>query len=303
MLKPVAGLGVALLLAACGSQPAKPTGSHAGVAPLPAPPPDAALVPDATPRVEERSKYGNPAFYVVAGQRYVVLASSAGYSERGVASWYGPGFHGVNTAMGEPYDMYGMTAAHRTLPIPCYARITNLGNGRSVVVRINDRGPFVANRIVDLSYSAALKLDMVRTGTAFVQLDVLSPGSPVIAGNSTLATDAAATDTAATVPAIAPQPAPAASAAPAAATAPVPVEQKLYVQVGAFSDAANTDRAVRRLRAAHVDGVLVSSATSNGRTLQRVRVGPVSTVDAFDALVARLATLGFNNARLAQESD
>ncbi|HTP39281.1 MAG TPA: septal ring lytic transglycosylase RlpA family protein [Steroidobacteraceae bacterium] len=284
MLKPVAGLGVALLLAACGSQPAKPTGSHAGVAPLPAPPPDAALVPDATPRVEERSKYGNPAFYVVAGQRYVVLASSAGYSERGVASWYGPGFHGVNTAMGEPYDMYGMTAAHRTLPIPCYARITNLGNGRSVVVRINDRGPFVANRIVDLSYSAALKLDMVRTGTAFVQLDVLSPGSPVIAGNSTLATDTAAT-------------------APVPTPPPVPVEQKLYVQVGAFSDAANTDRAVRRLRAAHVDGVLVSSATSNGRTLQRVRVGPVSTVDAFDALVARLATLGFNNARLAQESD
>ena len=100
-------------------------------------------------------RLGNPPFYEVAGHRYVVLSSAAGYVERGVASWYGTEFHGLRTATGEPYDMFAMTAAHKTLPLPCYARVTNLSNGRSVVVRINDRGPFVANRIIDLSYTAA----------------------------------------------------------------------------------------------------------------------------------------------------
>src|SRR5580700_3939153 len=109
-------------------------------APLPA---DIAAIPDAVPRIEPRSRSGNPPFYDVLGRRYTVLGSADGYAERGVASWYGPGFHGVSTSNGESYDMYAMTAAHKTLPLPCYARVTNLSNGRSVVVRINDRGPFV----------------------------------------------------------------------------------------------------------------------------------------------------------------
>ena len=149
-------------------------------APVPATPPpaDIAAIPDAVPRFEARSRNGNPPFYTVQGRRYALLATPQGYVERGVASWYGPGFHGVSTSMGEPYDMYAMTAAHKTLPIPCYARITNLVNGRSVVVRINDRGPFVANRLIDLSYTAAAKLDMLRAGTAMVEVRVVTPDDP-----------------------------------------------------------------------------------------------------------------------------
>src|SRR5262249_13430114 len=117
--------------------------------PAPPPPPSAPVAPstevetppDAVPRAEPRSAHGNPPFYDVLGQRYYVLAAADGYVERGVASWYGPTFHGGNTSSGEPYDMYAMTAAHKTLPLPCYARVTNLRNGKSVVVRINDRGP------------------------------------------------------------------------------------------------------------------------------------------------------------------
>jgi rare lipoprotein A len=135
-------------------------------------------VPDAVPRYEPRSIHGNPPFYDVFGKRYFVLSSSADYVERGVASWYGPGFHEVRTSTGEPYDMYGMSAAHKTLPIPCYVRVTNLQNGRSIVVRVNDRGPFVGNRIIDLSYTAAAKLDMLRNGTAMVEIRTVGPTSP-----------------------------------------------------------------------------------------------------------------------------
>ena len=185
-----------LLLAACASTPRRAT-------PAPAPPaPDRTATPDAVPRVEPRSSHGNPPHYDVNGRRYQVLASAEGYTERGVASWYGPDFHGHNTSSGEPYDMYAMSAAHRTLPIPCYARVTNLANGRSVVVRINDRGPFVANRIVDLSYTAALRLDIVRTGTAFVELRTVQPAQ---------------------VP-----------AAPAETASPPPLVA-LFIQVGAFA--------------------------------------------------------------------
>ncbi len=140
------------------------------------PPPES--VPDAIPRFEPRSLLGNPPFYEVFGKRYYVLPSSVDYVERGVASWYGPGFHKVRTSMGEPYDMYGMTAAHKTLPLPAYVRVTNLENGRSVVLRVNDRGPFVGNRIIDLSYTAAAKLDMLRNGTAMVEVRAVQPSDP-----------------------------------------------------------------------------------------------------------------------------
>lgn len=137
---------VLILVTGCSIVGSRSAGSnHTRPTPLPAAPPpsDLAAIPDAVPRIEPRSRNGNPPFYDVLGRRYALLPTAAGYVERGVASWYGPGFHGVSTSMGEPYDMYGMTAAHKTLPIPCYARVTNLVNGRSVVVRINDRGPFV----------------------------------------------------------------------------------------------------------------------------------------------------------------
>ena len=124
----------------------------------PVPPAAAAQVPDAVPKSEPRSALGNPAFYDAAGKRYIVLASAAGYVERGVASWYGPDFHGKRTASGERYDMNAMTAAHKTMPLPSYALVRNPANGRQVVVKVNDRGPFVKGRIIDLSRAAARRL-------------------------------------------------------------------------------------------------------------------------------------------------
>jgi rare lipoprotein A len=141
------------------------------------PPPDIASVPEPIPKAEPRSALGNPPFYDVLGKRYFVLPSAAGFVERGIASWYGPGFHKEKTSTGDPYNMYSMTAAHKTLPLPCYARVTNLSNGKSVIVYINDRGPFKEGRIVDLSYTAAAKLDILKAGTAPVELEVLSPST------------------------------------------------------------------------------------------------------------------------------
>ena len=133
---------------------------------------------DLVPKVEPRSRYGNPASYVVRGRRYQTKEDSKGHVERGVASWYGPGFHGRRTSSGERYDMYAMTAAHKTLPLPTYARVTNLENGRSAVVRINDRGPFHGPRVIDLSRAAAAKLGVLASGTAEVEVRALDPTSP-----------------------------------------------------------------------------------------------------------------------------
>lgn len=132
---------------------------------------------DAVPRAEMPSATGNMEEYEREGRRYRVLESSYRYDERGLASWYGEEFHGRPTSSGEPFDMYAMTAAHRTLPLPTYVRVTNLANGRSVVVRVNDRGPFrdPENRIIDVSYAAAVRLGMVREGTANVRVEALEP--------------------------------------------------------------------------------------------------------------------------------
>jgi rare lipoprotein A (peptidoglycan hydrolase) len=183
-------LALAAVLSGCASAPrvsAPPPTVQ--VPPRSTPPPPARLldVPDAIPRAEPRSIYGNPPSYEVFGKRYYVMASSVGYVERGVASWYGPGFHKELTSVREPYDMYGMTAAHKTLPLPAYVRVTNLQNGRSCVVRVNDRGPFVGNRIIDLSYTAAAKLDMLRDGTAMVEVRVLQPLEPGLDTHLTVA--------------------------------------------------------------------------------------------------------------------
>jgi rare lipoprotein A len=235
-------------VAACSSAPPRPAV-------------DPYAVPDAVPRAEPRAARGNPPFYEVFGQRYVVLASAEGHLEQGVASWYGPDFHGKSTSMGEPYDMYAMTAAHPTLPLPSYVRVTNLQNGRTVVVRVNDRGPFKKNRVIDLSYAAALRLDMVREGTAMVEVRAVGPGG----------------------------------------TAPVaaPATGGFYAQAGAFGEEANARRLAERLSAEGLAGVSTLPATVGGRPLHRVRVGPVSTVEEFDALIDRLRGLGVVDARLA----
>ncbi len=263
----------------------------AAAAPEAAAPP-AQSVPDAVPRVEPRSRYGNPPFYDVFGKRYYVLSSSTAYVERGVASWYGPGFHKIRTSTGEPYDMYGMTAAHKTLPLPAYVRVINLQNGRSVVVRVNDRGPFVDNRIIDLSYTAAAKLDMLRNGTAMVEVRAIDPAVPaadstVFASMSvgSLISTAGAAETA-------PVPSPATSPAPSH-------DATLFVQAGAFSDPANAERLAARLRGGGYGNVFVRDDWIAGRKMYRVRIGPVPDVPEFDRIVDALARAGVRDAHLA----
>jgi rare lipoprotein A len=142
-------------------------------------PANVALTPNPEVRDEPKSRYGNPSSYEVFDQRYFVLDKAEGYRERGGASWYGKKFHGRRTSSGEPYDMYEMTAAHRTLPLPSYVRVTHLGNGRSAIVRVNDRGPFHEDRIIDLSYAAAARLGITEAGHAPVEVEALAPpGEP-----------------------------------------------------------------------------------------------------------------------------
>jgi len=311
-LKSLAAVASAgLWLAGCGSAPRHPS-AHA----QPPPPPPTGNMADAVPRAEPRSTHGNPPFYEVNGQRYVVLASADNYVERGVASWYGPDFHGHNTSSGERYDMYGMTAAHKTLPIPCYARITNLSNGRSVVVRINDRGPFVGNRIVDLSYSAATRLDIVRTGTAFVELRTIGPASVTTPVTTTIVAPPAATAPTASPapPVITPTvPLETAPSPPTAVSAPTPPPLgpeepdsapplvALYIQVGAYADEGNAQRVVRQLQSAGIQRVFSLSTADATRPLRRVRIGPIASVEEFDRLSSQLTGLGFPDARLAND--
>ncbi len=139
-----------------------------------APPPNLGQIPDAEPKPESLHRYANRP-YKVFGTEYVPIADAHGFRQRGVASWYGRRFHGQKTASGELYDMYAMTAAHPTLPIPSYVRVTNIANGRSVVVRVNDRGPFHSSRVIDLSYAAAYKLGFIQAGSARVQLESVQP--------------------------------------------------------------------------------------------------------------------------------
>ena len=132
-------------------------------------------IPDAVPKIETKSKYGNPATYSALGKTYKVLNSHHGFEQTGMASWYGTKFHGKRTSSGEPYDMYAMTAAHPTLPIPCYAKVTNVQNGKTAVVKINDRGPFKSSRIMDLSYAAAHRLGVYQNGTSKVKIQIINP--------------------------------------------------------------------------------------------------------------------------------
>jgi len=139
-----------------------------------APPQNLGQIPDAEPKPEPLHRYANKP-YKVFGTEYVPIADAQGFKQRGVASWYGRRFHGQKTASGELYDMYAMTAAHPTLPIPSYVRVTNVANGRSVVVRVNDRGPFHSSRVIDLSYAAAYKLGFIQAGSAQVELESVQP--------------------------------------------------------------------------------------------------------------------------------
>jgi len=263
----------------------------APVVEVPPPPQMPDAIPDAIPRHEPRSRSGNPPFYDVFGRRYFVLSSSVGYVERGVASWYGPGFHKVRTSTGETYDMYAMTAAHKTLPLPAYVRVTNLQNGRSVVVRVNDRGPFVSNRIIDLSYTAAAKLNMLHNGTAMVEIRSIDTSLPPIV-TASAAIPAPHSDMPASQAA-------AAAAPPGVAVSPGTAPPVLFIQAGAFSDPANAERLAQRLRGGGYGKIFVRDDQIAGRRMYRVRIGPVPDVAEFDRVVAGLERAGITDAHLA----
>jgi len=168
-------LGLALAAAACSSAPKK-GGYYKDDGPGANPPANLASLPDAQPRVEPLHRFANRP-YEVFGKKYVPLTSVQSFHQRGVASWYGKRFHGQKTASGERYDMYAMTAAHPILPIPSYARVTSLRTGKQVIVRINDRGPFHSDRVIDLSYAAAYRLGLIGSGSGEVEIDAIVPGS------------------------------------------------------------------------------------------------------------------------------
>jgi rare lipoprotein A len=240
-----AALGLAL--AGCGSTPpakqAKSGGYYLDDGPEANPPPDLDTVPDAVPREEPLHRFANRT-YVVLGNTYTPQTERRAYSEEGLASWYGRRFHGRKTASGEPYDMYAMTAAHPTLPIPSYARVTALDNGKSVVVRINDRGPFHSTRVIDLSYTAAHKLGYLKQGSTRVRVESLDP---------------------------------AATASPVQAT-----RNRVYLQLGAFSNAENAQKLRDRLtRELQIDPSRTHLVLDD--SLHRVQLGPYPSDEAAHA--------------------
>ncbi|MGR9089361.1 MAG: septal ring lytic transglycosylase RlpA family protein [Gammaproteobacteria bacterium] len=227
--------------------------------------------PDAAATHEPPSRYGNPESYEVFGTRYYTLKSSVGFRERGVASWYGTKFHGRRTSSGETYDMYQMTAAHKSLPLPTYVKVTNLENGRSATLKVNDRGPFHGNRIIDLSYAAALKLGVAEKGTALVEVEAVSARSAPARPTTVASAPAPATP----------------GADPAAVTA-----QSLFLQVGAFSERPNAERLSAEIGRYVPNRVHVRESNDAGQPIYRVHVGPIATVDSADQLVATLTDLG-----------
>ena len=270
--------------------------------------PDLSDVEEPEPKDEPLSRYGNPGTYEVFGRQYEVmdLEDARDFSEEGVASWYGKKFHGRRTSSGEPYDMYTLTAAHTSLPLPTYVQVTNLDNGKSVIVRVNDRGPFAHDRIIDLSYAAAERIDMLDAGTAPVRIEALSlaydpESGPPSEGNGEQASagaDAsdAQADAGQQVVANARRVAERVEDqgdpdAPSQASAN---GGGLKLQVGAFSGPDNAQHLRRRLEGEGLGPVVVTE--QNG--IHRVRLGPVADRDELDALAARLQDNGFGDDHL-----
>lgn len=231
---------------------------------------DVSKIRDAVPRAEPRSRSGNPSSYTVLGRTYHVMTDSRGYRERGAASWYGTKFHGQRTSSGEAYDMYAMTAAHKSLPLPTYVRVINLQNGREAIVKVNDRGPFRDNRVIDLSYAAATKLGIIGAGTGLVEVQALDPGKgrPRPTRNS-VALSGKDTD--------------------------------LFLQVGAFIDRGNAQRMMQRLRGSIANPIRIQTAVGYDQTIYRVQVGPMRSVEQADTASMRLAQLGIRDMRLIIE--
>ena len=289
-----------LAIAACAPFPDDPGRPRAGSR-IPHPSQD----PMQAPADEARSSRGNPSSYIVHGQRYYVMDSAVGYVERGIASWYGPGFHGRLTSNGERYDMNGMSAAHKSLPLPTWVQVTNLSNGRRIVLRVNDRGPFVDDRIIDLSRGAAEALDMIGSGTALVEVRALTGA------------DQGTTSAGPVVPAptaSVPVPTPAGAAVTTASSGPAPEAQvleqiaqplghepELWLQLGAFGDRSNAQLLADRLRAAGIQPVQIDQLERGGVTLHRVRIGPIPGVPQFDQISHVLREHALGDAQLVIE--
>ena len=218
-------------------------------------PRDVSQVKEPVPRSEPLSKHGNKP-YIVFGKSYRPLKNATGYSKKGTASWYGKKFHGRRTSNGEKYDMYAMSAAHKTLPLPSYVRVRNLDNNRSVIVRVNDRGPFLHNRLIDLSYAAAYRLDIIRTGTGRVEVTAITSGQTY--------PDQVKTNNTGNI------------------------GGKIYLQVGAFSSQENANNLSSSLQARLDQTVFVQEGRIESGTIYRVRIGPMADLETGQALADTL---------------
>lgn len=264
----------------------------------PAAPIDVSAVLEPVPRAEPRSRYGNRSPYTVLGKTYRVLDSAQGYSERGVASWYGTKFNGRATSSGELYDICVFSAAHKTLPLPSFVRVTNLDNGRSLIVRVNDRGPFHSGRVMDLSYAAAVRLGVDRTGTARVELRS-------IGNDGELAPPARFAEQG-------PRPGcgsgfsrdcirgRASEPRPTGAYNRNDDDAQKVVQVGSFGEKANATRLADRLQDAGVDDVDIDHVQVAGNDVWRVRIGPVDG-ERLASLLEHLRQLDLPNPRVFSE--
>ena len=228
---------------------------------------DVTTIPNAVPKSEPKSRYGNPSSYVVFDKRYYVMDSSKGYVEKGIASWYGTKFHGRRTSSGETYDMYAMTAAHKTLPLPTYVRVTNLNNKKFVILKVNDRGPFHENRIIDLSYTAAIKLDIIKNGTGLVEVRAIEPGTSM----NNIQSDNNKTFSESTA---------------------------FYIQVGTFSKLENAEILKQKLNSFGNNLIKISSVIVSGNTLFRVRIGPFNDTKISDSIVSKLSSFGIIEYRI-----
>jgi rare lipoprotein A len=280
----VVGLIIAML-GGCGTTPqreavsktppttTRPGGYYLDDGPGAKPPADIDSIPDAVPRAEPlRAATSRP--YVVMGKSYAPMTALEPYKARGIASWYGRRYHGKPTSSGEIYDMYAMTAAHTTLPIPSYARVTNPANGKSVVVRINDRGPFVDDRLIDLSYTAAHKLGTLAGGSAMVEVETIIPGQP-----GAIAAAAPPAPKPEPAPVVAQTPAAEIRPAPSAAPAQVPVAAGpagFFLQLGAFGSKDNAESFLSRMRI-QLDGLADSLHLFTRDGLFRVHAGPYAS--------------------------
>ena len=285
MIRLALPLALCLIVCACGGNvrpdsssgttSSKSGGYYLDDGPGDNPPANIDGIPDATPRPEPLLARANKP-YMALGKRYTPLTEYRPYKERGIATWYGKRYHGRKTSSGEVYDMYGMTGAHPTLPLPSYVRVTNPANGRSVIVRINDRGPFHDNRLIDLSYAAAYKLRLIEQGSGEVIVEAIDtrPKSPE------QMPPVQAEMNAAPVPAASPSPVP----PPVSAEAPA---SGIYVQVGAFRDQDNAQRLREKLQQNQLaENVALQSWYNQGT--YRVRLGPYSSRQDAEQAAARI---------------